>query len=252
MSFLKRISDVDNATSTKIEYSTNVIQKITLPQNTFKFNFFKRQKDKVKPEVLDNPVQFIYQYLNNDVINNAIWSNFNIQEMLDENHLSYQYNLNNVSSIIASHLVPSARTAYRIYCNYNKNPDEKDCDYLVQSALLHDIGKVFIPEKILNKAGKLNSEERRIVELHNKFSYEILKTTTLKPQVARLALEHHNYNNCLKRTPLNQILMIADIYCALREVRSYKKALNDLTAKTILYDMGTKGIFDISYIKYLW
>lgn len=251
MGLVKRISDVDNAQSVKIEYSTNAIGEASFPKKSFNF-IFGKQKDKLKSLMPDNPVQFIYKYLNNDVIDNALYGNMNIQNMLNENHLSYKYNLNNVSSIIASHLVPSARTASKIYCNFSRKTDTKEGEYLVQAALLHDIGKIFIPDKILNKTGKLNSKERQIVELHNKFSYEILKTTLLKPQVARLALEHHNYDNCFKRNTLNQILMIADIYCALREVRPYKKALSDLSAKTILYDMGTKGMFDAGYIKYLW
>ena len=250
MGFLKRISDVDSAKSVKIEYSTNAILKSKISQNAF--NNTPTKKDKVNSLALCNPVQFIYKYLNNDVIDNALYGNLNIQNLLNNNHLSYKYRLNNVSSIIASHLVPSARVAHKMYGNLNTQTNVEDGIYLVEAALLHDIGKIFIPENILNKTGKLTSKERRIVELHNKFSYEILKTTSLKPQVARLTLEHHNYDNCFKRTTLNQVLMIADIYCALREVRPYKKALSDLSAKTILYDMGTKGMFDAGYIKYLW
>jgi HD-GYP domain-containing protein (c-di-GMP phosphodiesterase class II) len=76
--------------------------------------------------------------------------------------------------------------------------------YLTQAALLHDIGKVFIPSEILNKKGKLTPKEREIVQLHNRLSYEILKTTDLNPKVAQLAYEHHDYEKQVKRTEENQ------------------------------------------------
>ena len=123
--------------------------------------------------------------------------------------------------------------------------------YLTQAALLHDIGKGFIPEEILNKAGKLNPKEREIVQLHNRLSYEILKTTDLNPKVAQLAYEHHDYQKDVKRNQENQALTISDVYCALKEDRPYKKPVSDIHAKAILYDMGTKGSFDSRYINYL-
>ena len=122
---------------------------------------------------------------------------------------------------------------------------------LTQAALLHDIGKVFIPSEILNKKGKLTFKERSIVELHNKLSYEILKTTNLHPHVAKLTLEHHDYDKNLKRNEENQALTIADIYSALREKRPYKKPINDITARAILYDMGTNGKLDTRYVSYV-
>jgi len=131
------------------------------------------------------------------------------------------------------------------------NEDEQMYLYLTQAALLHDIGKCFIPSEILNKRGKLTPKERSIIELHNQLSYEILKTTDLNSHVAQLAYEHHDYNKNLKRNHENQALTISDVYCALKEHRPYKKPLSDLCAKTILYDMGTKGSFDTRYINYL-
>ena len=117
---------------------------------------------------------------------------------------------------------------------------------------MHDIGKVFIPSEILNKKGKLTPKEREIIELHNRLSYEIIKTTNLNPKVAQFALEHHNYSKKVKPTQENQALTIADVYCALREARPYKKPYSDIAAKTILYDMGAKGQLDSRYISCLF
>lgn len=224
--------------------------------NNFSLNNIKKdnfQSSKFVTSPIDEaayaqPVKFIGKYVNNAVIDNAIKVNPNIEKILKENNLSLNYNLNNVTSIIMSHLIPTAKTAQSIYAKIGHKKSEETFMHLAQAALLHDIGKVFIPEEILNKRGKLSLKERSVIELHNKLSYEILKTTDLNPTVAKLALEHHDYDKNISRSPENQALTVADVYCALREARPYKKPLNDLGAKTILYDMGTNGKFDIRYI----
>ena len=150
-----------------------------------------------------------------------------------------------------SHLIPTSKTAQKMYKAMGHKEGELSYLHLTQAALLHDIGKIFIPKEILNKRGKLSPKERLIVELHNQLSYEILKTTDLNPIVAKLTYEHHNYNKDVKRNQENQALTISDVFCALKEDRPYKKPITDLCAKAILYDMGTKGSFDTRYISYL-
>lgn len=199
----------------------------------------------------DEHLAFIKRYANIVSLTNAINNNPNIKRILEENGLKCNLEIENISSIIDSHLIPCAQTVEMMYKKLGHNKNEKEYQTLVQAALLHDIGKVFIPSEILNKKGKLTKSEREIVELHNKLSYEILKTTDLDPRVAQLAFEHHDYENNITRSIENQLLTIADCYCALREDRPYKKALNDVHAKTILYDMGTKGNFDTRLIRYI-
>ncbi len=197
---------------------------------------------------LKHPLKFISMYVNPGVVSNSLINNPNIKEILLSNKLKLQYNIDNVNSIIMSHLIPTAKRAQSIYVNMGHKKSEINYTRLTQAALLHDIGKVFIPDEILNKKGKLNPKEREIIELHNKLSYEILKTTNLHPLVAKLAYEHHDYEHNLKKNQENQALTIADVYCALREKRVYKKPMNDLMAKFILYDMGAKGSIDTRYI----
>ena len=200
---------------------------------------------------LKEPEKFIALYVNPMVIEEAIMRNPNIKNILKENNLPLTYNIDNVLSIVKSHLIPTARQAQKVYKNLGHSENEKNYAYLTQAALLHDIGKVFIPSEILNKNGRLGIRERQIVELHNKLSYEILKTTRLNPKVAQIALEHHDYEKNIKRSDENQALTVSDIYCALKEDRPYKKPLSELATRTILYDMGTKGKFDAKYINYL-
>ena len=200
---------------------------------------------------LIQPVRFIRKYVNESTIKKAIKINPNITKIIKENNLNPEFNYENVYSIIMSHLIPTCKTAQKLYCNMGHNKNEITYLYLAQAALLHDIGKGFIPSDILNKKGKLTLKERAIIELHNQLSYEILTTTDLNPKVAQLAYEHHDYEKKVKRNHENQALTISDVYCALKEDRPYKKSINDICAKMILYDMGTKGSFDSQYINYL-
>lgn len=233
------------------DFMANAIEELKYFRHEFKYKFIFENNDATVHPAFKSPVQFIYKYVNNEVIDNALLLNPRITKILDEYKLPYKYNLDNVTSIIASHLIPTSRVVSKMYLNYVQKPDNKKYLALVQASLLHDIGKVFIPSEILNKNGKLSLKERSIIETHNKLSSEILKTTKLDDEVSKLAYEHHDYEGKLKRTPENQLLMISDIYSALREQRPYKKALDNITARTILYDMGAKNKFDIGFIKYL-
>ena len=253
MNFLKHVDSVfkKNKHAYAGKYFSNTLSDINVSNNKFKFDFIFNDKNSPEFLALNNPIQFIYKYLNQETIDKAIRINPEISVILKENNLSFEYEIKNVSSIIASHLLPTSRYAQIIYQNMNKIIEYDELTTLVQASLIHDIGKIFIPKEILNKTGRLTLNERKIIELHNKLSFEILITTNLNQKVAHLAWQHHDYENSFKRTMLNQILMIADIYSALKETRPYRKALNNLTAKTILYDMGASGKFDVGYIRYL-
>lgn len=227
--------------------NANEVEKIGLTPKKFDNIAVTEPETLVNAQNLDY-VKFIQRYANVISLTKAIKNNPNIQRILEENGLECKFEIENVTSIIESHLIPCAKMVESMYKKLGHKRSEEEFEILVKAALLHDIGKAFIPSEILNKKGKLTKSEREIVELHNKLSYEILKTTDLDPRIAQLALEHHDYENNLKRNAQNQVLTVADCYCALREDRPYKKPISFLGAKTILYDMGTNGKFDTKYI----
>jgi len=261
MGFIQRISAIvssnkaANRKSTTVPFLGQDFNKQALDKHNLGQDIFvpKKYATDISEQnlALNQPARFIRKYVNEATINNALAKNPNIARILKDNGLEVKYEIENVNSIIMSHLIPTSKTAQKLYCKMGHNEDEQMYLYLTQAALLHDIGKCFIPSEILNKRGKLTPKERSIIELHNQLSYEILKTTDLNSHVAQLAYEHHDYNKNLKRNHENQALTISDVYCALKEHRPYKKPLSDLCAKTILYDMGTKGSFDTRYINYL-
>ncbi len=114
-----------------------------------------------------------------------------------------------------------------------KSDDE--CEILRKTALLHDIGKIGIPDSVLNKPGKLTDEEYEIMKSHVVKGAEILKDFTIIDHVWEGALYHHErydgkgYTLGLKgeEIPLNaRIIGIADAFDAMTANRVYRKKLD--------------------------
>jgi energy-coupling factor transport system substrate-specific component len=112
---------------------------------------------------------------------------------------------------------------------------EEECELLRKTALLHDIGKIGIPDSVLNKPGKLTDEEYEIIKSHVVRGAEILKDFTLVNHVWEGALYHHErydgrgYTHGLKgeEIPLNaRIIGIADAFDAMTANRVYRKKLD--------------------------
>jgi len=130
---------------------------------------------------------------------------------------------------------------------------------LQDAAMLHDYGKVIIPKKILNKKGELTPEEKKIMELHSEFGYELLKAQGVRESVLNLIKYHHQNehgkgypaaNKDFEYSVSLQILKAADEYSALREKRSYKRELSSSEALEIIYKEVLNGnllqeIFDV-------
>lgn len=113
----------------------------------------------------------------------------------------------------------------------------EDCDIelLYNASALHDIGKVGIPDDVLHKPGILTDEEFEIMKNHSYYGYEMLKDSKndIIKTAAIIALEHHEkyngkgYPSKLKAQEINifaRITALADVFDALGESRSYKKA----------------------------
>ncbi len=108
-----------------------------------------------------------------------------------------------------------------------------DVDHLIQSALLHDIGKVAIPDAILLKAGPLTAPERKAVQEHARIGHDILAACPDLKALAETMLCHHErldgsgYPHGLKGARISlgaRILAVADTYDAIRAGRPYSAA----------------------------
>ena len=115
---------------------------------------------------------------------------------------------------------------------------EAEAEMLKQASPMHDIGKVAIPDAILNKPGRLNEDERRTMDTHAQLGYDMLKHSNrpLLKMAATVAYEHHEkwdgsgYPNGLKGEAINiygRITALADVFDALGSKRCYKEAWED-------------------------
>lgn len=140
--------------------------------------------------------------------------------------------------------------------------DETESQLLRTVAPLHDVGKIGIPESILNKPGRLEAEEFEIMKEHAMIGYRILKGSGLEllEAGALIAKEHHEYWNGngypqgLSGEDIHiygRITIIADVFDALSHDRVYKKAWPFDEVMKFMEEQSGK-MFDPSLIKVLF
>ncbi|MCK8059943.1 MULTISPECIES: HD domain-containing phosphohydrolase [unclassified Fusibacter] len=136
----------------------------------------------------------------------------------------------------ANHVVRVAEYSFKLAQLYGHN--DEDANLLRLASPMHDIGKVGIPDQILNKPGKLTPEEFEIIKTHTQIGYDVLKRSKrpILKTAATIALSHHErwdgsgYPNGKKGEEIDvysRITSIADVYDALSHKRVYKEAWAD-------------------------
>jgi len=112
-------------------------------------------------------------------------------------------------------------------------------EHLYISGLMHDIGKIAIPEAILNKPGKLTKEEFDLMKTHTTRGFEIVQPLRLPNSILDGILYHHErfdgkgYPQGLAKEavpPIAAIMAVADAYDAMTSDRPYRKSLDKSTA----------------------
>lgn len=107
---------------------------------------------------------------------------------------------------------------------------------LEQAGMFHDIGKISIPDSILNKQGKLTDEEYDIIKTHTEVGYQILRAADEYSDLAIHALHHHErwdgkgYPSGLKGKDIplfSRIICVVDAYEAMTADRPYRKKLSE-------------------------
>jgi HD-GYP domain-containing protein (c-di-GMP phosphodiesterase class II) len=110
---------------------------------------------------------------------------------------------------------------------------EEDLPHIQRGALLHDIGKLSIPDSVLHKTGALNKDDWRLIRGHPQFAYDLLSPIAFLFPALDIPHYHHEkwdgtgYPDGLKGEqipPAARIFAVADVYNALTSAPLYRKA----------------------------
>lgn len=130
------------------------------------------------------------------------------------------------------------------------NLDKKHITIAYIAGVTHDIGKISIPEKILNKPGKLTDREFEIIKSHPRVSSDVLNSVANLKHIANIVLYHHErydgkgYPEGLRGNSipfLSRMLALCDSYDAMTSKRCYSPSLNKKEAiDEIKHNAGTQ------------
>ncbi len=126
---------------------------------------------------------------------------------------------------------------------------------------LHDLGKLAIPNSILEKPDKLTKEEFDVMRSHTYYTYSVLNTIGNLKQIAEWAAYHHEkldgsgYPFHCSADELNtgaRIMMVADIFTALAEDRPYRAGKSRKEINAIMTKLANKRLLDLKIVELLF
>jgi response regulator RpfG family c-di-GMP phosphodiesterase len=132
---------------------------------------------------------------------------------------------------------------YCLYLAYGLEVEADAMGALYRGALLHDIGKIGIPDAVLLKPGRLDDQERAIIQQHVRIAGELLSRIRYLESAIPVPLHHHErydgtgYSEGLAGEDISfgaRIFSVVDVYDALRSDRPYKKAMPHAQACEII------------------
>jgi len=149
-------------------------------------------------------------------------------------------------------------TAYALEMAERVGFDAREKETLRQGGLLHDVGKICVPDAILDKPGKLTPEEVAIIQRHPAQGVSIVEPLHSMTGVIPLIRWHHEridgkgYPDGLKGVeipPLVRMLSVSDVYDALSSKRPYRDAIPHLDCLQLLREDAEKGGLDPDLVK---
>ena len=190
--------------------------------------------------------------LHKSVVQQMIDKNPHIARLLKRLRIKPLIDTKTLKELTGGHMNDTCNVAMGVYSILSGEiKDRVDESSLKEASMLHDLGKVLIPSKILNKPAKLNVKERKIMNIHSTLGYELLKTQNLSEETLSLIKYHHQNLQHSGYPVLSsdntdsdlgvQIISIADKYSALREKRVYRRRLTRLESLLILYREVREG-----------
>jgi putative nucleotidyltransferase with HDIG domain len=180
-----------------------------------------------------------------------------IVSILDDTVKSFARTLNAKDKYASGH---SERvTRYALIIARSMKLPRKDIDRLAQAGLLHDIGKIGVSERLLNKKEKLEIDEYEETKLHPVIGKEILSTIQEFQDIAEIVYHHHEWCNGQgypdgisgnKIPLLSRIIAVADAFDAMTSSRTYRERIGKEKAlEEIRRNAGTQ--FDPAVVEAL-
>jgi len=158
-------------------------------------------------------------------------------------------NIRNKNEYLLEHSV-SVSVLMIVFARFLKM-DKAIIQQLAIGAFLHDVGKIKVPDQILNKVGKLTKNEYRIIQGHVNHSIDIIKAipniSAISLEVAALnheRLDGSGYPLKLKQDNISNygaMIAICDVFDALTADRCYKESYSHIKAFSILRDLAFEG-----------
>ncbi|MBN1824310.1 MAG: response regulator [Endomicrobiales bacterium] len=142
---------------------------------------------------------------------------------------------------------------FALVVGYRLGLSTEEIDALRKGGILHDIGKIAIPDSILNKPGRLTPEEFDTIRTHPDRGEKICKPLNSVQSALKIVRHHHEkmdgsgYPDGLREDQIPviaRIMSIVDVYDALTTTRSYRAALSHDIAMSILEEEARKGWWD--------
>lgn len=187
-----------------------------------------------------------------EVTNKAVDAIFNSPDSL-----ACMVNIREKDEYLLEHSV--AVSVYIIIFAYHLKMSKEVVQHLSIGAFLHDIGKIKVPDEILNKPGKLTDEEFTIMKTHANHSIDIIKKT---PGISKLSFEvaalHHEklngegYPFQIEGKNIHKygrMIAICDIFDALTANRCYKDGFSHNKAFSILNELAKSNHLDAKLVK---
>src|SRR5450830_1405259 len=133
---------------------------------------------------------------------------------------------------------------------------ERRCEMLELAGLLHDLGKLRVPDELLDKPGRLTPEEYAVMKRHSFDTYSILRTIHGLEDVALWAAQHHErvdgsgypYHLAGELSIEARIVAVSDVFQALVQTRPYRAGLSPAEVMAIVHEHSERGALDAAVV----
>lgn len=164
--------------------------------------------------------------------------------------------IDNRSPFTYRHSKGLAKKVKYVIKSYGYKAEYQEAIYI--AGLLHDVGKLAVPNRILDKQGPLTLEERAIINTHSYYTHMILSQLPEFEYIVKWASNHHEkidgtgYPNRKTGKELSffeKVMGICDVYQALVEERPYRTSMTHDEAFNIIKKLANEGKFDIELVE---